>query len=158
MNDKKYYTPTIEEFHVGFEFEIKCFYDGSEFEPFIQDNLEPPMISHGSGFCPFEHALSEGHIRVKLLDREDIESLGLKFIGCELEEDRRTCKFPIIYEVRKRDTDNIFDLGKAEITLVNISENIYNLTNYKLNPARKISGAFIKNKSELKRLMKQLGI
>jgi hypothetical protein len=74
-NDGKYYTPTIEEFHVGFEYEVKkeeswfrCFYSqGSLVDIYYKYNDDLDSID-------FE----ADTIRVKYLDQEDIESLGFK--------------------------------------------------------------------------------
>jgi hypothetical protein len=79
--ESKYYTPSIEEFHVGFEFEWKDLLENDGWESERISMFDGPMISHGSGFCPFEYALDQKSIRVKYLDVEDIQSLGWKFIG-----------------------------------------------------------------------------
>lgn len=62
-----YYTPTIEEFHLGFEYEIcsndhadiweKCIFDGTERFDVIESQINL--------------------FRVKILDKEDIESIGI---------------------------------------------------------------------------------
>ena len=64
--ENKYYTPSIEEFHVGFEYEIEE-PDGSytKQELTVRDSLEF-IDDHSSEF------------RVKYLDIDDIESLGFK--------------------------------------------------------------------------------
>ena len=97
----KYYIPTIEEFHVGFEFEIfyqKGTYDmrdiisvadgGTGLPKFIPS--EPNKEWH-SDFIPLsgsdshywhyplakiQEVIDRKHIRVKYLDKEDCESLG----------------------------------------------------------------------------------
>jgi hypothetical protein len=61
----KYYTPSIEEFHVGFECEV------------VQEAkwVKVEVIDSNMGY--FERRLNEGEsARVKYLDREDIESFG----------------------------------------------------------------------------------
>lgn len=75
--DNKYYTPTIEDFHVGFEYEI--------FEDF---DILPEKIWHkqvygedGNDPESMDFVLM-GYMdkfRVKYLDREDIESMGWYF-------------------------------------------------------------------------------
>lgn len=88
--ENKYYTPKIEEFHVGFEYQYaKNFMDGTvktkeEFDnatwidetlivnnalPYIERALNGTNAS--SGFCG---------IRVKYLDQEDLDELGWEVI------------------------------------------------------------------------------
>ncbi len=66
----KYYTPTIEEFHVGFECEIKR---GEEFEKYIckESILELSALAIDVNI--------NKSFRVKYLDREDIENCGWYF-------------------------------------------------------------------------------
>jgi len=66
----KYYTPTIEEFHVGFEYEYQ---DGVD-----KDNKDvwKKTICTKSDFRYLSKTKIKDFRRVKYLDREDIESLG----------------------------------------------------------------------------------
>lgn len=64
MESNKYYIPTIEEFYVGFEYEIK--------NAFWDKIISTKNIFYES----LEYHLNNGNIRVKYLDQEDIESLG----------------------------------------------------------------------------------
>lgn len=81
--EKKYYTPTIEEFHVGFECEVDvAMVSGPKMEHGIAQVDE---IDTGHYFeyhlCVNGTRVYEGRIerfRVKYLDIEDIESLGWK--------------------------------------------------------------------------------
>jgi len=72
MKDKKYYTPEIEEFHPGFEYEI--------YENEYDDRGWREWTFYGNPYHPdkntFIEGIKNGEIRVKHLDREDIESLG----------------------------------------------------------------------------------
>lgn len=90
--ENKYYTPSIEEFHVGFEFEIHLMsvgglviLDGATkevhrlseadikvWEPTIYNN----DVIFGRPLSEIQELISNSQIRVKYLDREDIESLG----------------------------------------------------------------------------------
>ena len=92
MKDK-YYTPEIEEFHVGFEFEYEYWdilrgvnYDWHE-EVYYQmsQTKEPKKGGHTLwSIDSLSNAIKEESIRVKHLDKEDIESLGFKeFLGQE---------------------------------------------------------------------------
>jgi len=70
--DNKYYTPKIEEFHVGFE--VEWSESGRKIwinEIFDEDDL--------SDLCLGVDKIS--NFRVKFLDREDLESLGWEFVG-----------------------------------------------------------------------------
>ncbi len=77
MKDKKYYTPAIEEFHVGFEFEYD---NGKEYttHEIEEHQLSTPNIGEAceSEITDIIRDLRKGLIRVKYLDQQDIESLG----------------------------------------------------------------------------------
>ena len=70
---EKYYTPTIEEFHSGFEYEFLMQY--LNFYMWQKRVVEPDHRSFENYFNYIEN----NSIRVKYLDREDIESLGWAF-------------------------------------------------------------------------------
>lgn len=72
MEIEKYYVPAIEEFHVGFEFE----YQEIEYAQWIKDSF---ILNWSREDSSIDHYLDFGNIRVKYLDREDIESFGFKF-------------------------------------------------------------------------------
>lgn len=63
--NSKYYTPTIDEFHVGFEYEEKS----------APDWLWESKVFKGDTLHIF-FSISRGVFRVKQLDREDIENSG----------------------------------------------------------------------------------
>ena len=71
----KYYTPKIEEFHVGFEYEAMIAnenYDGNGWMKLIYP--KDPLIGEA-----ISRKLNMEDLRVKYLDQEDIESLGFKY-------------------------------------------------------------------------------
>lgn len=125
MQKNKYYTPTIEELHVGFEYEAKA--KGST------ETSYSTFICHGhnSIFSEFNSST----IRVKYLDREDIESLGFVFKG--------------------GDTHLTYHYGGYAITHTPPSNKI---DIYYYDGSEFVNGITIKNKSELKKLLKQLNI
>lgn len=140
MTDKKYYTPTIEEFHVGFEFETKyiLFSRNGEWMKCIFS------VNELWFWDEYEHDAYKTEFRVKYLDREDIESLGWFYkqttdSGLDYFWDDKTQKHSIIHS---------YITGWTVITV--------------RDDARKEDytsfAGYVKNKSELKRLMKQLGI
>ena len=142
MKDK-YYTPEIEEFHVGFEFECsndklnykKQIYYGSQVlksKSYYDD--------HGCEYDAVEDDLK--HIRVKYLDKEDIESLGFK----PQYPDMKNTGF-----INK----NIYESGATIIGLRGDSQVSITKCHH---PNTSTLVFTIKNKSELKRLLKQLNI
>ena len=147
MNDQKYYTPTIEEFHVGFECEI--FNANSEWFPivFTKGHLYNDLKFTDKFEDSFDNAF-----RVKHLDREDIESIGFSLedsrCGNRLGEgysryvygESRNHPYIVIDNFPGTHKFRIFELLEEG----GVSINLFN--------------GIIKNKSELKRLMKQLGI
>lgn len=130
--ENKYYTPKIEEFHVGFEYYHASFKD---------QVLSIYTVNNTYDFKNIEDEIKNEIVLIKLLDREDIESLGFKY-----------------------DSDNFFEgffNGLIyKILLVDGNVWIYfrqNVGNEKIIDKTSFFGK-IKNKSELKKLMVQLGI
>lgn len=150
--ENKYYTPTIEEFHVGFEYE---YFDSiySRWRTYIlYEEYTLPTQDMLEDYNPFWQTKNLSSFRVKYLDREDIESLGLKFddIRCDDNYNEWECYFSISNEI------------KFGISVKKSEEDIPYISIY---PDHKTSEhlifrftGYIKNKSELKKLMKQLGI
>lgn len=139
MENNKYYTPTIEEFHVGFEYQ------------FNHKNKGWIDLKFGDtddwSILEIDMEIENNEIRVKYLDKEDIESLGW------------------IYEKALEDEYHIF--FKKGTMLLEFSESfrtlrIYYIISYiddifEVKEEHTLFLGTIKNKSELKRLMKQLG-
>jgi hypothetical protein len=128
MTDK-YYTPTIEEFHPGFECEF--------FEKGKWSSIEVYDID----FEFDTKLLKEKRFRVKHLDREDIESLS----------EGETSKGLFILK------DSEFDYER--ILCIIVEGNYVIIGNdLKGNEYEQLFQGKIKNKSELKKLLKQLEI
>lgn len=75
IDEAKYYTPEFKEFHPGFRFELLYPNTGLWERKWIKEdkpNLRATKVN-----------LEKGRIRVKKLDRDDIESLGWRFLGGE---------------------------------------------------------------------------
>lgn len=171
MEDNKYYTPTIEEFHVGFEFELLEY---THEEPTggwcwsIFGNLliNPQGGMYSTNLFDVIEWIKDEDVRVKYLDREDIESLGYTL---KEELDWRHPKGPAFYFNKSKDS------GDERMGYTNWSE-IYvkfytnSLPSIEVVKGRsghesgvegfeyKAFGGSLKNKSELKKLMAQLGI
>jgi hypothetical protein len=128
----KYYTPEIEEFHVGFEFEVNYTDEGWLKEIFCNGtgkNIDSiaKLVSF-LGRTNFEDAY-----RVKYLDKEDIESLRFE-------------QLYLPYEFKK----DWYRLIKQH------EEHHYIITDDRCQDH--IFVGIIKNKSELKKLLKQLNV
>jgi hypothetical protein len=185
-----YYTPTIEEFHVGFEYEITTMSAGGllmmdfskntstklgEFNHKVWEKtiLTSTMADTGEMITssigdiditlkdeslPMDHRSLENivslikskYIRVKSLDREDIESQG----------------FIIDKEKSKKDNRSLYSRGN--VRLIHFTEG--HIAVYTADPSKcdifskinidpiLINYIKVKNKSELKKILKQIGI
>ena len=165
--ESKYYTPTIEEFHVGFECEWRRLeedWHGGKINSSIE--LYDAAIEYEAG----ENQTYE--YRVKYLDKEDIESFGFK---CEEEnEDSSYYKFVkpsynssnivlcyYIWHTGNADLSEIDEHRKIRIyrtdgTPITLRANAID-TELPIDRDM-LSLSTIKNKSELNILLKQLGI
>ena len=113
MNEEKYYTPEIEEFHVGFE--ARSFYSNA---------WQLFTIGNGNSIIDIKRGIDEKRIKVKYIDKEDVESFNWKDYN--------------FYFIKQIINNNFHEIQDTEGNVV-----FYGT---------------IKNKSELKKLMKQLNI
>lgn len=135
MNEK-YYTPKIEEFHVGFEYEMKYFSDSYWQKKVIGTNIfEVNWSGQDQEEYHMESLIESNKVRVKCLDRQDIEELGWVFIhdGGAFEE-------------------FFLDGWNLSFFLKHIE-----ITNYTKYESASFIGV-IRNKSELKKVMEMVGI
>lgn len=131
----KYYTPDISEFYVGFEFEE----DDNNSNQWTQD-----MVTLPGDLDYYDDLIKEENIRIKYLDQEDIESLGFKYIKTQpgLNEDyfeymqEEFSKYYLEFDYDTKYLRTYFSLEEGDST---------------------IFAGVIKNKSELKKLLKQIG-
>src|SRR5690606_29619740 len=77
----KYYTPEIEEFYVGFEYE-RFIPKSNSTEEECWEKLS--MSINYLSLEELDNEIIEKEIRVKYLDKEDIESFGFKHEGGKL--------------------------------------------------------------------------
>lgn len=151
LENNLYYTPTIEEFYVGFEYEHLTGFE-KEFQPYIYDLakaclvIERESISHNGEivkmFIPaIQACIEEKQCRVKYLDQSDIESLGW-----ELKEKSHFIKSTWI--LRK------FEDG---LIIYYYNGNLKHPWVYE-DEVKELFEGTIKNKSELIKLMEQLDI
>lgn len=141
MEKEKYYTPSIEEFHVGFEYEI------------LRHSSHDSTLS---GWFKTVFSLREDsneidllfnkrliyRLRVKYLDSSDIESFGFKYDG-------KSCYTLSDYTLS----------GQIQYQNIEIEQNHQDscMGEWVYFDEVKFNGK-IKNKSELSRLLKQLSI
>lgn len=144
----KYYTPEMEEFHHGFEYEIKL--HDSKYYPRIlgRDPILVPELQQYEGELM---KLAHADVRVKFLDREDIEKILSdrdKTHGEKWKPGRNSALWgefvmqdatSIIFSARlgKVLIEKTFPDGRGKAVVFN---------------------GTIKNKSELKRVLKQVGV
>ncbi len=131
----KYYTPKIEEFHVGFEFEVYEDYDVLPEKSWHKETYPSDTVS--------QFYLNEGLLRVKSLDQEDIESLGFEYSGNNLVFDRFTSE---------KETPNGFYYIFIHDDIISIESK--SKTGYFTTD---MFNGTIKNKSELKNILKMIG-
>lgn len=145
--NNKYYTPSIEEFHVGFEYEYRT--QGNEWE---KDILLYDQV-HSNKLDTIRKMLQNelNEIRIKYLDKEDIQSFKFKTQdGKEHIHETDDLLFFVIWN------------GKDEFGIT------YNKKEHYIKTIKHFSGLHnmnecwmpinIKNKSELKILLEQLNI
>jgi hypothetical protein len=124
--ENKYYTPSIDEFHVGFKYQ----------------ELDSNDVWVDKVFYSLLLDFNINYVRVKYLDKEDIESLGWKLIFEEVKQYSHWCQFK---------------KGKIELH-VQLNEKYFprllNMNGDYIGNLR----IKIKNKSELKKLINQLNI
>jgi len=136
-----YYTPGIEEFHVGFEYE--------EFHSTIKDKTRKwyPKTYQDCMYADYDgcSCFEEVKVRVKYLDRGDIESLGFKLWNKdEYEGDER-----LWYEK---------EVDGTCWRMVHIPNRHYVACSESIEFDEGGFSLTVKNKSELIKLLKQLGI
>lgn len=149
--ENKYYTPKIEEFHIGFEFETKSTAishneDGTAKEMIWEKDVidildlsgKTSNYDYQNNFDDVIDYLKDGLVRVKYLDKEDIESL----LGKEIKENEWHIdrKFRMVFSEQNL---------KNNLYLELFSNDDFYFSCFSFT---------IKNKSELKKLLKQLGI
>ena len=137
--ESKYYTPELEEFHVGFEYEKRFSMVVETLEMRQENNFHPIVFKISDSLECIKQESEFTDIRVKLLNKEDIESLGCI-----------------------QDTNNIY-----WYTYNNHVFNYSDITNWMNiwikdtfnSPTRTaVFSGIVKNKSEFKKLIKQLDL
>ena len=143
MSDKDY-IPDISEFHEGFEYE---YFEPVNKKGWVQDSF---FLFQSEDIYEGLKEKAYRPIRVKYLDKEDIESLGWKHIGGKLmlgvQDD-----FELPYNDPRKNHDKVQLIFNYRNNWCLICIGDYEDWDTRF-------AGYIKNKSELQRLMKQLGI
>jgi len=137
----KYYIPDISEFHVGFEYEWTDGYTGEWTKEVVDSTTD---LRYFREDADVEH-------RVKYLDREDIESLGFIYI----KHNNEYSSFQLL-------SDNTEDFYELEFYCEDYNNEIW-IEKFEANKNGTYNSYYIfkgviKNKSELQKLLKMLGI
>ena len=146
----KYYVPSFEEFYVGFEYESLIDpRDPDNDNSWSKDKVRD--LDSLYNYCLYNRKDPDGDYRVKYLDKTDIEELG--FEESFDEPDEWFWKFKGDINIQLYFDDKIRENNQG------IGISIYN-SKYGTNDwdTGLVFIGYIKNKSELKVLLKQLGI
>lgn len=162
--EEGYYLPEIEEFHYGLEYEmvpstgmlISNIEGGfKKIETIWSDQYKKGIFGekgvniYGDGFPEIKEAIKNKKVRVKKLDKEDIESLGFNYNTISDPDQLIFFRGNICLYFRPNTQEvSTFTLDPSK----NDFMREYTMDNYRINTI------VIKNKFELKRLMKQMGI
>ncbi len=159
--ENKYYTPSLKEFHFGFEFEFfnsihhLCYPD---VEQNVWYSTTMPITGIISNLADLQKLISDKQLRVKHLDRDDCESLGWQITEepKDSEGEFKAKKFNPI------DLYNHFELH------FDLFDNIAKIEcHYQPELVGKVTGntesytvfeGTVNNKSEFRKLMQMIGI
>lgn len=144
--ENRYYTPEIEEFCVGFEYEAEStrYPDKNNWHPetFYLNQSHLNLVNRNT--------LYEKKVRIKYLDREDIESLGFKVHFQALSEEKKPTPATVFR--------NILKTPREENSVIEICHIPF--TNWVLITIEKktVFAGELKNKSELINQLKRCKI
>lgn len=154
-----YYTPSIDEFHFGFEYEYTTLGSWSSYLTESNDWLKQ-TFTYGTDweeteFEDVKHLIEEKKLRVKYLDKSDIVSLGWEFDKelKNLTEYYRSQYINRIYEENDYMYWEVFLKYNVDLKRVTITANISDGS-----VEEKFFEGSCRNKSELSKIMKLLNI
>lgn len=154
----KHYTPDLTEFHLGFIFEHKY-----KDHPVIVDGWGPALVTEGSKLENFQDLINEDRIRVKHLDREDIKGEDWTF---DIEADKA-----LLFQ-----KEGNFRRGEALVSILynpishwllvwygDKANNSNYIVEYQegsthIHTTNVLFAGKIKNLSEFRRILKQIGV
>ena len=141
----KYYTPKLEEFHIGFEYEEKFhtwekrIFDGTT--TLVENSF---YDDYGCPYYSIEEDIKESTCRVKYLDHNDIESFGFEFEGGQMIPNGKK-----VYRYREEYSTVLEQKGLN----IEILQAIDAYSGY-----RSLFKGKIKNKLELKKVLQMIGV
>ena len=139
MDNNKYYTPSLDEFYVGFEYQKYI----PSYKDYVTITVNKVDITSIPNY--YSSGVDDTCLRIKYLDQEDIESLGW---------------IPGIANIEGKEID-CYGINNIVITSITKDHKLdisYISTIGGKSSLQRIFRGVVKNKSELKKLMKQLGI
>jgi hypothetical protein len=140
----KYYTPTIEEFRVGFEYEQLSINPQEDIT--VSNKVKYEKCKFPDPFLGYRlDRLNLSNIRVKYLDKEDIESLGFTEITEDTFEKRKTGDPLVTYSI------DYFQIDNSDKVFLRIGQDVLSYEDILFQGS-------VRNVSELITLLKQIGI
>lgn len=160
--DNRYYTPTIDEFYIGFEYEeyeqcLMYLPDGKT--PFWKQVIFGEVCEEELDYVYNCLDMNPPTVRVKYLDKEDIELLGWEYVDKPWETQIRRLKSEYVGKDLSNNLHGFYDSDYYYFMSYNHATHslcIHNNEDYESSTVW--FDGIIKNKSELKKLMKQLNI
>lgn len=154
MDNTKYYVPDISEFHVGFHYEYRPYFSSGGWIKHIveEDDFEPEPSYYGSWTFGDSYIFRLSEFRVKLLDKEDIiaEGFRIDFDSSVVES----------YCFWSKDNNGEFKtnykLSRLKYRPLEIK--IFEEINFFGQVINDLFKGTLQNRSELHKLMQQLGI
>lgn len=123
--ENKYYTPDLEDIHIGYECEIfeKDLYAKKEWEKIVAD---ADTLASGCSECYYQD-IKQIKLRTKYLDKQDIESLGWKLNGKLFEITLSNDYETFLYKLKHIKNENVI---KITLTYTSSKENFKNSVCY----------------------------
>lgn len=144
MMENKYYTPELEEFHVGFEYELRVTNEWQQCEWSPRNDMSWFNLELIDRNGEEKFSTPANLIRVKYLDQEDIEELGWE------EDLDAPCRYELKGYILYKFREDGFITIKRSFTYEKYGTSFIGFDI--------LFEGTIKNKSELKKVMIMLGI
>lgn len=156
--ENKYYVPSIEEFHVGFEYELRTVLCHTTPPTVTDEYVKMSFYSTENSNIKIEdivYFIKNEWVRVKCLCEQDILDCGWVKSG-QYSSPYSGKKFPtfLIEKTEGFNTGTRYTISFTDFKQIRVSKDIFS----HLGSSVEEMFLYIQNKSELKRLMKQLGI
>jgi hypothetical protein len=153
MESTKYYTPDLEEFHQGFEYErwSNSAYTPEKYIKEVFEFVDKDDIWNDDVTNMLACAYNRGDtVRVKYLDKEDIESLGWKRDSLRAHQ--------LTKQIYNKDNWMLMHNKETREVSVIVRDPSKEKNYIQLSKLKGFDYLIINNKSELKKLLKQLNI